>query len=222
MLTTGGTPATLLFGNAQIHPLFAVALALIVWPKGYTTRDVRSPMKQSTSDTSKHKWILLSCLLAYFLVQVGIPHFWAISGLDIILILLIGPKTVTTPWRKELYLLAIATLLAVAVSTGATHQFQLACNALVNMFGGFGAGGVALLAGLFSSLGGEGAASLVLAQSFQEVSYGPSTVLQQAAVMGLAIGGLGPLIAARAFRSSLRLFAFQFVLMVVLVLTFGV
>jgi hypothetical protein len=90
------------------------------------------------------------------------------------------------------------------------------------MFGGFGAGGVALLAGLFSSLGGEGAASLVLAQSFQEVSYGPSTVLQQAAVMGLAIGGLGPLIAARAFRSSLRLFAFQFVLMVVLVLTFGV
>jgi hypothetical protein len=170
----------------------------------------------------KRRLIIPACLTAFALIYAGLPPFWVISALDVLLIILIGPRLATTPWRKELYILAIAVLAGVAVAAGSMHQLQIACNSLVDLAGNFGAAAVAVLAGLLSSLGGEEAASLVLSQSFQRGAYGPTDSIHLAAVMGLAVGGLGPLIAARAFRASIGLFILQFGLMVVLIINFGV
>ena len=222
MLTTGGTPASLLFDDLQISPVFAIALALVVWPRGSAQRDMTLPMREVDSSGSRRRWIIPACITAFVLVKLGLSPFWVISGLDLLLIMLIGPRKATTPWRRELYIVAIATLAAVAVSSGALHQLQLACNWLINSSGNFGAGGVAAFAGLISGLGGEGAGSLILHQSIQQVAYGPSPALQQAAVMGLAIGGIGPLIVAKASRESLGLLTMQFGLMLLLIITYGV
>jgi hypothetical protein len=222
MLTTGGTPAVLLFDGLQIEPIWALVLALIVWPKGSVQRDPTTPMQPFQADNSKRRWIIPGCILAIVLMEVGLPPFWVISGLDILLIWMLGFRRATTPWRSEIYIFAIASLTAVAVSSGSLHQLQLGMNWLVQNFGDFGLSGVAIFAGILSGFGGEAAGSLVLHQSIEQVAYGPEPALQQAVVMGLAVGGIGPLIVAKAFKKSIGLLTLQFGLMLLLIVIYGV
>jgi len=221
MLTIGGTQSSLLFSDVQINPFIAVALALLVWPKGSAMRDPQKEMVANTVGNKSTRLIIPACVVALVLMQTDLPAFWIISGLDIALLFIIGPKRVKTPWRKEIYIVALATIAAVAVSTGALEQLRLGSSLLLDLYPDIGAGGVAIGAGLLSVIGGEGASSIVLSQTFVDTAYASSTQIQSSAQLGLAIGGIAPLIVAGALRVSFLLFSAQFALMVLLSLSMG-
>ena len=221
MLSLGGTQSSLLFSDVYISPFIAVALALVVWPKGSAMRDPKKEMPTNMDGSKPNRFIIPSCLVGLILFRVGLPAFWVISGLDIALLFMIGPRAVKNPWKKEIYIAALAILTAIAVSSGALEQLRIGSSMLLDLYPDIGAGGVSILAGLLSIIGGEGAASLVLSHTFVETAYASSAQIQQSALMGLAIGGIAPIIVAGAFRASIYLFAVQFGLMVLLSLSIG-
>jgi hypothetical protein len=210
LISPVGTPVTLLLVEpGTFGVVLPLALAALSWPRAWAQDDPQQPvLPLNTTCTNRN-------LLVLFAVVAGL--FWGISDLWVLglgcFALLIPNMRVRgkakTPWGKEIWILAVAILCMLSISSGAFWELQQAIGFFLNQCPEWAHAGLVGAGALLSIVGTEEGAVLV-AQAVQNTGF--STLEPEVwkfVGAGIAMGGIGPLLLVGAFRAGLWIWILQ-------------
>ncbi|MCB9758784.1 MAG: hypothetical protein H6739_03010 [Alphaproteobacteria bacterium] len=207
MLGPLGTPAgTLLVGADALWPL-ALVTALVAWPRGPAPEG--NPMAAGVLALAAVLTAVVGPLVGLGAGLVGFLALSPRSALDGLRALPIAPALWLGTWTGLIWLARRAGLF-VDLGVGLNRIEELAPGAL--------APGLALSGALVGALAGEPAGAMLgeAALTASVVPADPARLTWLAG--GLAVGGLGPLLASGAWRAGLRTWGLQLLVLIAWVL----
>lgn len=195
LLLPCGTSALLLLGTTAELRWFGVLLLAIAWPRGRVANEGTARVTAL---------VLIIAAVSWWRPDFAPPVLW---GAAAFLAITERPGFGALPGRRLVVLVALAGLVGLARLSGALSEARSGLEVALDSFGAGAAAGVTAIAAVFSALGTEEAASLVATWTLDSTGQLTEPGLAPALALGLAIGGIGPLVAAGLFREGWRRWA---------------
>jgi len=204
-----GSPVTLLLVEPGTFGWLPLALAALSWPSGWAQDDPNAPALPLTSTgLNRNAGVLLAVIVGLIW---GPSDLWvlAFGCLGLMLLNLRSRGKPKTPWGAEVWICALAVLCLLSVSSGAFWEVKEGIALAMNHFPDWAASALVGAAALLSIAGTEEGAVLV-AHSIQDTGF--STLdphVWRLVGAGIAVGGITPLLMAKAFRAGFWIWILQ-------------
>jgi len=210
-----GTPVTLLLVEPGAFGVLPFALAALSWPRGWAQDEpARTVLPLTQTGANRNLGILLLVVLGCL---AGFSKFWVLGIGCVVLMIPLLRKGVRppTPWGQEIWIMALAVVCFLCVASGALREAQIGLEAWCAQGAAWTPPLLAAGGAVFSVFATEEGASL-FAQQIQTTGYSSIEPAVWSWIgAGIAMGGIGPLIATKALRAGIWLWLGQLALVLI-------